>query len=140
MNQIVVSGRIGQDPVMNYTESGKAVTKFSLAVDSWSKDGGSSTTWFNVECWESTAENVYKYCNKGKYVMVSGSVKSSQYKSAKLIDFMVKNGIPRDKAEIASLSTWFSVTASRVEFVPDQKPKSTNIEEIPEIDLDEGPF
>lgn len=33
MNRVILSGRLAKDPELRYTQSGKVVTSFSLAVD-----------------------------------------------------------------------------------------------------------
>lgn len=68
---------------MTYTPNGKALTKFSLAVNRRSKgtDGQykDETTWFNVTCWERLAETANSYLFKGSKVYVEGRMQSRKY-------------------------------------------------------------
>lgn len=82
MNEIVICGRIGQDPEIKYFESGKCKTTFSIAVGRWDgKKKEEVTDWFNVECWEKLAETVAEHFKKGKQVIVDGELKKETYTS-----------------------------------------------------------
>src|SRR5437763_16206043 len=69
LNQCSFIGRLGKDPEMNYTPSGKAVTKFSLAVD---QGKGQDTLWLTIVCWNDLAERMHEYLSKGQLVVVQG--------------------------------------------------------------------
>lgn len=68
--KIVIVGRLGKDPEQRFTQDGKAVTSFSVAVD----EGKDKTTWFKVTAWEKLAETCATYLVKGKTVLVEGRV------------------------------------------------------------------
>ena len=68
-NQCAFIGRLGKDPEMNYTPSGKAVTKFSLAVDQGKQQ---DTLWLTIVCWNELAERMNEYLSKGQLVFVQG--------------------------------------------------------------------
>jgi single-strand DNA-binding protein len=75
--QITIVGRAGNDPSLKYTQSGVAVTDFSLAVNrKWTDSNGERkehVTWWRVTCWRKTAEIVAQYVKKGRQVMVVAS-------------------------------------------------------------------
>ena len=71
LNKVMVIGRLGKDPEMQYTANGNAVTKFSVAADSGFGDK-KKTEWFNVVAWEKTAEACAQYLNKGSLVYIEG--------------------------------------------------------------------
>jgi len=52
LNKVMIIGRLGRDPEMRYTPSGKPVTTFSIATSrSWNTSEGerrTDTEWFNV--------------------------------------------------------------------------------------------
>jgi single-strand DNA-binding protein len=77
--KIQVLGRVGKTPEMRYTPNGKAVTTFSVAVNRGSGDN-QSTDWFNVECWEKTAEAANEYLGKGSRVFIEGTPKWNEWK------------------------------------------------------------
>ena len=84
MNKIIIIGNLGRDPELNYTPSGSAVTKFSVADsrrwrDKQSGEQREETTWFNVVAWEQLAETCNQYLHKGSKVFIEGSMTSRKY-------------------------------------------------------------
>ncbi len=103
-NQVQFIGRLGKDPDLTVTGTGKPVAKFSLAVDQ-GKD--KETMWLNVVAWERLAETVEQYAAKGMQVFVQGKLSIRAYDD--------KQGIKRQAVEIV---------ASVVQLL-DKKPTST---------------
>jgi single-strand DNA-binding protein len=84
LNKIMLIGNLGRDPEMSYTQSGKAITKFSLAVSRRSRDRDSNesreeTTWFNIVAWEQKGEFANQYLHKGSRVYIEGRMTSRRY-------------------------------------------------------------
>lgn len=82
VNQIIVVGRLGRDPELNYTTSGVAVCKFSIGCTREFKNkdtGEKETDWFNVTIWRNDAEFVAKYIAKGRLVAVTGRMECRRY-------------------------------------------------------------
>jgi single-strand DNA-binding protein len=72
-HQIILPGRITKDAVMRYTQDGKAVSNFDLAVD----DGFGSdkkTIWFRCSLWGKLAEALTDYLKKGTPATVFGNL------------------------------------------------------------------
>jgi len=82
INNVVLVGRLGNDPELTYTNSGTALCKFRLAVDRpprRTEDGGrgeKQTDWLDITCWAKVAENVSQYLDKGSLVGVEGRMQS----------------------------------------------------------------
>jgi len=82
INNVVLVGRLGNDPELTYTNSGTALCKFRLAVKRpprRSEDGGRGedvTDWLDITCWGKVAENVSQYLDKGSLVGVEGRIQS----------------------------------------------------------------
>ena len=73
---ITINGFLGMDAELRYTQSGKAVTKFSVAESRKFTRGGEEvkeTTWYRVSCWGELAE-ACAHLNKGTRVKVEGSL------------------------------------------------------------------
>ena len=70
MNNVSIIGRLTHNPELKYTTSGKPVCEFILACNRLS-DG---TDFITCVCWNSQAENLSKYQNKGNLVAVSGKL------------------------------------------------------------------
>lgn len=83
MNVTMISGNLGRDPELRYTQSGMAVLNMSVAVSDRVKSGDEwteQTTWFRVAVFGKRAEGLDKYgLNKGDRVIVRGRVKLNEY-------------------------------------------------------------
>lgn len=84
LNKIMLIGNLGRDPEMSYTQSGKAVTKFTLAVnrrmrDRETGDRREETQWFNIVAWDQLAETCNTYLHKGSKVYIEGRMTSRKY-------------------------------------------------------------
>jgi single-strand DNA-binding protein len=83
LNRIQLIGRLGKDPEMRSTPSGKLVCTFSLAVSRrWKNPAGDdkeSTDWFNVEAWGHLGEICKKYLHKGRLVFIEGRLRTDRY-------------------------------------------------------------
>ncbi|HZO75724.1 MAG TPA: single-stranded DNA-binding protein [Ktedonobacteraceae bacterium] len=96
MNKIMLIGNLGRDPEMSYTESGVAVTKFSLAVNRITKSSAgerqTETDWFNIIAWRQLAETCNSYLKKGQKVYVEGRLSQRKYTD--------KTGVERTAVEV----------------------------------------
>jgi single-strand DNA-binding protein len=79
----MIIGRLGRDPEMRYTPSGKPVTTFSVAVSrNWNTSDGerrSETEWFNVVAWGNLAEICKEYLTKGYQVYIEGRLQTRHW-------------------------------------------------------------
>jgi single-strand DNA-binding protein len=77
MNNCIFIGRLTKDIELRYTQNGKAVTSFVIAVnDTYKKN---ETTFINIIAWDKTAENCSKYIAKGSLVAVKGRLQNRSY-------------------------------------------------------------
>lgn len=81
INNVVLVGRLANDPELTYTPSGTAVAKFRLAVNRPPRQGSDQqeTDWLNVVTFGRTAETCAQYLNKGALVGIEGRVQSSTW-------------------------------------------------------------
>ena len=84
LNKIMLIGNLGRDPEMSYTPSGKAITKFTVAVNRRSRDRDTGerreeTQWFNIVAWDQLAETCTQYLHKGSKVYLEGRMTSRKY-------------------------------------------------------------
>jgi single-strand DNA-binding protein len=86
LNKVMIIGRLGKDPEMRYTPSGRPVTNFSVATSrSWNTSDGerrTETEWFNVVAWGSLAEICNQYLVKGQQVYVEGRLQSRSWEDS----------------------------------------------------------
>ncbi len=83
LNKVMIIGRLGRDPEMRYTPSGRPVTTFSVATSrTWNTSEGekrTETEWFNVVAWGSLAEICTQYLTKGMQVYVEGRLQTRHW-------------------------------------------------------------
>ena len=70
-HQTIIVGALGKDVELRYTQEGKPVASFNVAVNDYVK-GEKKTAWFRVSTFGDSAENCDRYLAKGSKVMVSG--------------------------------------------------------------------
>ena len=81
MNKVILSGRVTKDIEMRYTQTGKAVARFILAVNRRiSKDKEKQQTDFiPIVVWDKLAEVCSKYLTKGSQILVEGYLQIRDY-------------------------------------------------------------
>ena len=83
LNKVMIIGRLGHDPEMRYTPSGRPVTSFSIGTTrSWSTPEGErreETEWFNVVAWGHLAEICKQYLTKGQQVYIEGRLQTRRW-------------------------------------------------------------
>lgn len=93
---ITITGRVGKDPVLRFTQAGKGVTSLSVAVTSRVKEGDQwvdgETTWYDVSVWGPRSEAVAESVKKGDLVVVSGLFSMGTYTD--------KDGVERSKPQV----------------------------------------
>lgn len=94
VNKVILVGRLGQDPELRHTTSGKAVCNLRLATGDEDK-----TEWHNVVVWEKPAENCAKYLSKGRQVYVEGRLQTRKYED--------KAGVERKATDVVAYSVQF---------------------------------
>lgn len=80
LNKVILMGRLTRDPEFRQTTSGVPVCRITVAVDRpYRKDQEKQADFINVTCWRNTAEFVSRYFNKGKMIIVEGSLRNNDY-------------------------------------------------------------
>jgi single-strand DNA-binding protein len=82
INKVILVGNLGKDAETQFTQSGTAVTRFSVATsrrwkdqqtDEWKEE----TNWTNVVLWKQ--EGLGQYLTKGKQIYVEGRLQTRSY-------------------------------------------------------------
>lgn len=83
MNKAILIGRLTKDPEMRYTQSGKAVASFTLAIDRPFRDenGNKATDFIPIVAWGKIAELCAKYLNKGRQTAITGRIQTRTYQA-----------------------------------------------------------
>lgn len=83
LNKVLIIGRVGRDPEMRYTPSGRPVTTFSVGTTrTWSTSDGdkrSETEWFNVVAWSNLAEICKQHLGKDRLVYIEGRLQTRHW-------------------------------------------------------------
>lgn len=78
MNKVILVGRLTKDPEVRYTQTGKAVATFGLAInDGWGEKR--RTSFINIVAWEKLAEICGNNLTKGRQILVEGHLQSRSY-------------------------------------------------------------
>lgn len=127
LNKVLIIGRLGREPEMRYTPSGRPVTTFSVGTSrTWNTSEGekrSETEWFNVVAWGNLAEICKQYLSKDRLVYIEGRLQSRHWEDAE--------GNKRSSVE---------VVANEMIMLDDRREGTQEQDYESEIDKDEFPF
>lgn len=102
-NRVQLIGNLGQSPELRTTETGKSMSRFSIATnETYTNASGEKvveTQWHNVVAWGKLAEITSTYLNKGSEVVIEGKLVHRNY-----ID---KEGVKRYVSEIQATEILF---------------------------------
>jgi single-strand DNA-binding protein len=102
VNKFLGIGNLGKNPELKFTNNGKAVCNFSIAMsESWTKDGEKheKTEWANIVTFDKLAENCAQYLQKGRQVFVEGKLQTRNYDD--------KEGVKRYVTEVIAQQVKF---------------------------------
>lgn len=96
-NNITIIGNITRDPELRFTPSSQSVVTFGMAVNRrWqnrqSQEWEESTSFFDIVCWSSLADNVAESLSKGARVIVTGRLEQRTWET--------QDGEKRSKVEV----------------------------------------
>lgn len=120
INRVILVGRLTKDPELKYTQGGKAVCRFTLAVNrTFSNQQGEKEADF-VLCvaWGKLAENIANYLRKGSLAGVDGSIQTSHYEG--------QDGKRKYVTEVIADSTQFLEPRSNRADQPSQQQQQPN--------------
>ena len=83
VNKVILIGFLGDAPETHFTQQGKPVTKFSVAVnENWKDAQGTKqerVEWFRIVCFGRLAEVSGKYLQKGRHVYLEGRLQTRKW-------------------------------------------------------------
>lgn len=80
LNRVCLVGRLIKDVDLKRTETGKAIGRFTLAVNrNFKTNDGQEADFINCVCWGKIAENTAQYCSKGSLVSIDGRLQTGSY-------------------------------------------------------------
>ncbi len=82
-NKVQLIGRLGAQPAIHTTESGKKYARFSVATNEVYRTAKgekvTDTQWHNLIAWGKVAELAEKYLNKGNEIVIEGKLINKNY-------------------------------------------------------------
>lgn len=120
MNNVILIGRLSNDPKLTFTPSQMGVCKFNLAIDRGKDAQGQSkgADFPRITVFGKQGENAEKYLTKGRLVAIQGRVTTGSYKD--------NNGNTVYTTDIV---------ADRVEYLEYGDKKAEPKEELPQDDF-----
>ena len=134
LNKIFLMGRLTRDPELKRTQSGTAVTSFSLAVDRdfKSRNGDKETDFIDVVAWRNTAEFVSKHFTKGRMAVVEGRLQMNDWKD--------RDGNNRRSYVVVADSVYFGDSRKVSDQGSSAPSAAGEFRELPEDEKGELPF
>jgi single-strand DNA-binding protein len=119
LNSVNIIGRLTRDAELKYTNEGKAVSNFSIAVHKRKTEGCEDTDYFDVTVWNKHAESVHPYLVKGKMVCIEGRLRQNRW---------THDGQNKSRVEIAASYIQFLGGGQKGEngYLPENKPPHEN--------------
>ena len=135
-NQILLIGRLGQDPECRTLESGAEVVRFSLATsESYKNKQGEKveeTQWHTCVAWRQLAGIIHGLAKKGMQVAVRGKMTYRKWE---------KDGIQRTSAEVV-VDEFLMLDSREAKAADEPAPKASAAPSTPEANNsdDDIPF
>ncbi len=119
INKVMLAGNLTRDPQCRTIANERTVADFGMAINRRYKDKSGEkkeeTTFVDVECWGSTAENVGKYLTKGSPCYVEGYLKLDSWDDK-------ESGQKRSKIKIVADTVQFLGEAAKAPVVTPSRP------------------
>ena len=97
-NRVILVGRLGRDPEVRFTASGKPVANVSLATDESYKNNSGEwikrTEWHRVVMFDALATAANDNMEKGRLIYIEGRLQTRQWDD--------KDGITRNTTEVVA--------------------------------------
>lgn len=128
MNKVILSGRLVRDLELRYTQTGKAVANFTLAVNRrFSHNQEQTADFIPIVVWDKLAEVCSKHLFKGSQVLIEGRMQVRNYEA--------QDGSKRYVTEVIAQELEF-MGAKPTAVTTENKPLSTQAQsfgsEVPE--------
>jgi single-strand DNA-binding protein len=99
LNKVMLTGRLGQDPDVSYTQQGSARVTFTVASNRSWKDGDGQireeAQWTPIVAWDKLGEICAEYLRKGSRIYVEGRLQTRSWEDA-------ESGEKRYKTEVVA--------------------------------------
>jgi single-strand DNA-binding protein len=123
LNKVILIGRLAADPEVRYTQGGKVVASFNLAVNRYAKGDHPEADFIRIVAWEKLAEICGNNLTKGQRILIEGRFTIRSYET--------NDGQKRRVAEVIAQNMEFLEKKNSGTDHSDFGKESFNEEEIP---------
>ncbi len=112
-NTITVVGNLTRDPELRFTQTGRGVANFGIAVNRRYQVNGEwqeQTSFFNVVAWSTLGENAAASLNKGDRIIVFGRLEQRSWETS---DGEKRSAVEVIADEIGPSVRWATATVER---------------------------
>jgi len=138
LNCVQLVGRLGADLELRFTQSGKGVLNFDLAVNGRASNRGDKAPAYWIPCvvWDKSAETLSEYAGKGSQLAISGRLQSRTWET--------QEGQKRKIVEVSVDSFQFLSKAPERDRAPERSTDRGWVSHFPpsgpDLSVDEIPF
>lgn len=118
MNRVILSGRLTKDIDVRFTQTGKCVANFSLAVNK--KD---NVNFFNIVVWDKLAEICGNNLGKGSKVLIEGELSTRSYEDS--------SGTKKNVTEVVAYNVEFMGSKNDIQ-QQTQAPQQATMQQVPQ--------
>ena len=123
VNKVILVGRLGADPQLKYTPSGKANASFNVATNFvWKDQDGNQqekTDWHRVTAWGKLAEVMGEWLKKGSYVYLEGRLQTRSYEDTNGVKKWITEVVATDMEMLGKKGEASAETGPPPEDVPE---------------------
>ena len=77
MNKVILIGRLTKDPDVRRSQDGKAIARYTLAVDRWGKE--KAADFIQCVAFDKKGEFAEQYFRKGMKIAITGRIQTGKY-------------------------------------------------------------
>ncbi len=101
LNQVIIMGRLTEDPELRQTPSGDFACSFTIACNRRKdRDGNEKADFITISAFKHNAQFVSRYFHKGKPIVVHGELRSRTYQD--------KNSVTHYVTEVRADEVYFA--------------------------------
>jgi single-strand DNA-binding protein len=135
VNKVILVGRLGADPQLKYTPSGRANVNFNLATNAvWKDQEGNQqekTDWHRVSAWGKLAEIMGEWLKKGSYVYIEGRLQTRSYEDSNGVKKYITEVVATDLEMLGKKGEGAPAVAAPSEEMPPQVGPQESGEDLP---------
>ena len=133
VNKVILVGRLGADPQLKYTPSGRANANFNLATNAtWKDQEGNQqerTDWHRISAWGKLAEVMGEWLKKGSYVYLEGRLQTRTYEDGNGVKKWITEVVVSDREMLGKKGE--SGGGESVSDMPPDVPSNGSDDDIP---------